>query len=278
MPNEEHSKNLLLSSASGMLSSPRLAAFALHHACSLGRQAPEAATAPASSSCFEVNEHFLFPVVSSFVRWREQGPIVLAPKRHVRLSQRLQRKTLALIGHGQRVEFLARLLARHLSLAPGEINTIGRAAQWHDIGKLAIPETILEKAARLTRREFEVMQQHSACGARLLLQMRFPPEVTTLVYHHHERWDGHGYPDGLRADDIPLGARIIALVDAFDAMTTTRPYQGTRTAAQAKDEIWRCAGTQFDRSLADQFCTLLEDDHPALSASPGDFLPTLALQ
>jgi HD-GYP domain-containing protein (c-di-GMP phosphodiesterase class II) len=78
------------------------------------------------------------------------------------------------------------------------------------------------------------------------------------ILHFIERWDGHGYPDGLRADDIPLGARIIALVDAFDAMITTRPYQGARTVAQAKDEIWRCAGTQFDRSLADQFCTLLE--------------------
>jgi|GEM_PF-6481211 len=278
MPNREHSRNLLLPSASGMLSSPCLVAFASHYACSLKRQMPEAATVPVSSSCFRVDQDILFPGMSSFVRWREHRPYVLSAEHYVLLRQHMHRKALALIRHGQRVEFLARLLAHHLALAPGEINTIGRAAQWHDIGKVAIPETILEKAARLTRQEFEVMRQHSVFGARLLLQVHFPPEVTTLVYHHHERWDGHGYPNGLEFNDIPLGARIIALVDAFDAMTTTRPYQVTRTASQAKDEIWRCAGTQFDRSLADQFCMLLEDDHSALSTFPGDYLPTVALK
>jgi len=256
MPNEEHSRNLLLPSASEKLSSPCFVAIALHHTCSLRRQTPEAATVPASSSCFKVDQDVLLPGMSSFVRWRVHRPYVLSAEHYVLLSQHMHSK----------------------ALAPGEINTIGRAAQWHDIGKVAIPETILEKAARLTRQEFEAMRQHSVFGARLLLQMHFPPEVTTLVYHHHERWDGHGYPDGLQFNDIPLGARIIALVDAFDAMTTPRPYQVTRTASQAKDEIWRCAGTQFDRSLADQFCMLLEDDHSALSTFPGDYLPTVALK
>ena len=223
MPNEEHSRNLLLPSASEKLSSC-FVAIALHHTCSLRRQTPEAATVPASSSCFKVDQDVLLPGMSSFVRWGVHRPYVLSAEHYVLLSQHMHRKALALIRHGQRVEFLARLLAHLLALAPGEINTIGRAAQWHDIGKVAIPETILEKAARLTRQEFEAMLQHSVFGARLLLQMHFPPEVTTLVYHHHERWDGHGYPNGLEFNDIPLGARIIALVDAFDAMTTPRPY------------------------------------------------------
>jgi putative nucleotidyltransferase with HDIG domain len=200
----------------------------------------------------------------SSARWREYRSATLAPQRLVLLSLRIQRKAHALIEHGLRVEFLARLLAHHLALAPGEINTIGQAARWHDIGKLAIPKTILEKAARLTSQEFAVMQQHSVCGAQLLLQMHFPPEVTTLVYHHHERWDGYGCPDGLRGDAIPLGARIIALADTYDAMTTNRPYQSACTSARAKDEIWRCAGTQFDRDLADPFCALLEVDRQAL--------------
>jgi putative nucleotidyltransferase with HDIG domain len=186
------------------------------------------------------------------------------PQRLVHLSGRIQKKARALIGHGLRVEFLARLLARHFGLAAGEINDIGQAARWHDIGKLAIPKTILEKAARLTSQEYAVMQQHSACGAQLLLQMHFPPEITTLVYHHHKRWYGCGYPDGLRGDAFPLGARIIALADTFDAMTTNRPYQSACTSARAKDEIWRCAETQFDRDLADQFCALLEADRQAL--------------
>jgi HD-GYP domain-containing protein (c-di-GMP phosphodiesterase class II) len=226
--------------------------------------------------CVEIDERAPFPGVSSFARGREQGPVVLAPKTS-RPPEPAHAAKSACAHRAWSACGVPVSPPHHLALAPGEINTSGRAARWHEIGKLAIPETILEKAARLTCQEFEAMQQHSACGAQLLLQMRFPPEVTTLVYHHYECWDGRGYPDGLQGDAIPLGARIIALANAFDAMTTNRPYQGARTAAQAKGKIWRCAGTQFDRGLADQFCTLLEDDRPAPSAFPSDSLPMLVL-
>ncbi len=98
------------------------------------------------------------------------------------------------------------------------------------------------------------MKQHPAYGAMLLRQIGASKEVVALVYHHHERWDGHGYPTGLQGKAIPPGARIISIADAFDAMTASRPYSARRTEEQALAELRRCAGTQFDPTLTDLFC------------------------
>src|SRR5207247_9592120 len=103
--------------------------------------------------------------------------------------------------------------------------------------------------------------QHRARGAQIISQVKMLKRAVTMVRHHHERWDGHGYPAGLRAEAIPSGARMIAIADAFDVMTSHRPYITTHTLAQALEELRRCAGTQFDPILVDRFCSCLEADY-----------------
>jgi len=155
---------------------------------------------------------------------------------------------------------MAYKLAQSLSLSEAEISIIELAALLHDVGKIMLPDDILQKAGKLTHQEFEVLKQHSASGAQLLQRMKIPEKIIPLVYHHHEHWDGSGYPDGIAGNTIPLGARIIALADSFDAMTSHRPYQHPRTSAQALAELERCAGTQFDPSLTNQFRAMLQTE------------------
>ena len=168
----------------------------------------------------------------------------------------LQYKCSDLYQHSLRVQSIAYNLAQRLSLSEAEISTIEMAALLHDVGKIMLSNDILQKEGKLTHQEFEVLKQHSASGAQLLHRMKMPAKMIPLVYHHHERWDGYGYPDGIAGHTIPLGARIITLSDAFDAMTSHRPYQHPRTSAQALAEIERCAGTQFDPFLIHHFCNL----------------------
>lgn len=132
------------------------------------------------------------------------------------------------------------------------------AALLHDIGKLAIPTSMLQKASRLTQEECMHIKRHPAYGAVILGQMGMPSQVAHVVSHHHEHWDGRGYPAGLQGEAIPLGARIIAIADAFEAMTSLRPYQAPRPSIQALEELRRCAGTQFDPVLVDRFYSSLE--------------------
>jgi len=172
------------------------------------------------------------------------------------LLQELQYKCLHLYQHSLSVQSITHNLAQYLALSEAEISIIELAALLHDIGKIILPNDILQKEGKLTDQEFEALKQHSACGAQLLHQMKMPEQLIPLVYHHHERWDGSGYPDGIAGNAMPLGARIIALSDAFDAMTSHRPYQPQRTLAQALAEIERCAGTQFDPFLSKHFCTM----------------------
>ena len=174
----------------------------------------------------------------------------------------LRYKCLHLYRHSLNVQTIARNLAQRLSLSEAEISIIKLAALLHDVGKIMLPDDILQKTEKLTDEEFEILKQHSASGAQLLQRMKMPEKIIPLVYHHHERWDGSGYPDGIAGNTIPLGARIIALSDAFDAMTSHRPYQHPRTSAQALAEIERCAGTQFDPFLINHFSSLLSPCSP----------------
>ena len=188
------------------------------------------------------------------------------------LSARLHSKNEQLYDHSQRVLSLALCLLRVLDLSEEEVLTIALAAFFHDIGKIGIDNVILEKPLPLTYAEYELMKKHPAYGARILCIYRPMNKVVPLVYHHHERWDGGGYPDGLEGEAIPLGARIIAIADAFDAMTSNRDYQAQRTSIQACEELYRCAGTQFDPRLVKLFCagnsmtegwTQVEQSYPA---------------
>jgi diguanylate cyclase (GGDEF)-like protein/putative nucleotidyltransferase with HDIG domain len=148
-------------------------------------------------------------------------------------------------GHSRRVQQLALAIGRELGLSQAELDLLGHAALFHDIGKLAIPDAILLKPASLTDKEWELMQRHADEGARIIDRLGFLNDAVPAIRHHHERFDGTGYPDRLKGEEIPLGARIIHVADALDSMLTTRIYRAARPATEALDELRRAAGTQF---------------------------------
>jgi diguanylate cyclase (GGDEF)-like protein/putative nucleotidyltransferase with HDIG domain len=152
--------------------------------------------------------------------------------------------------HSEQVAELAERIAEQLGLGNEQVELVRLAGRLHDVGKLAIPEEILRKPASLTDSERLVVQRHSQIGHRMLSSLG-AEQVADVVLHHHERWDGTGYPGGLRGDEIPLAARIVIVADAYDAMRADRPYAGSRTAEEARLEIERCAGSQFDPDVVD---------------------------
>jgi putative nucleotidyltransferase with HDIG domain len=148
-------------------------------------------------------------------------------------------------GHSRRVQELALAIGRALGLSKAELDLLGHAALFHDIGKLAIPDAILLKPATLTHDEWDLMQRHAEEGARIIDRLGFLQDAVPAIRHHHERFDGTGYPDNLRGEEIPLGARIIHVADALDSMLTTRIYRAARPAKEAMEELNRSAGSQF---------------------------------
>ena len=148
-------------------------------------------------------------------------------------------------GHSRRVQQLALAIGRELGLSQAELDLLGHAALFHDIGKLAIPDAILLKPASLTPEEWDLMQRHAEEGARIIDRLGFLNDAVPAIRHHHERFDGTGYPDRLHGEEIPLGARIIHVADALDSMLTTRIYRAARPAGEALDELRRAAGSQF---------------------------------
>lgn len=176
------------------------------------------------------------------------------------LTLTLKVKDPQLYEHSCRVQQLIHRLAQALRLPQEDAVMIELAGLFHDIGKIGIHNDVLQKASGLTRQEFEDIKQHAARGAQIISQVKLLKQAIPMVHHHHERWDGHGYPAGLRGEAIPLGARVIAIADAFEVMTSQRPYITTHTPAQALEELRRCAGTQFDPILVDRFCSDLEAD------------------
>jgi putative nucleotidyltransferase with HDIG domain len=159
--------------------------------------------------------------------------------------------------HEEAVAELAVLIATELGLDPGDQRAIRYAALTHDLGKLAVPNEILHKPGPLDDGEWEIMRRHTIVGAEMLARIPFFEDVHRLVRGHHERWDGGGYPDGLRGEEIPIGARILCVCDSFNAMTTTRPYRSAMSQEAALDELRRCAGSQFDRRAVDAFAQVL---------------------
>jgi diguanylate cyclase (GGDEF)-like protein len=158
-------------------------------------------------------------------------------------------------------------MARSLALTPAEIDRIRVAALLHDVGKVAVPQEILEKPSALTSAEWRSVVQHPRIGQVILEQAAALKEAVPIILHHHERYSGHGYPFGLRGNDIPLGARIVAIADAYDAMTHDRPYKRAMTHDNAINELRRHAGTQFDPELVTLFCDLFARHAP--TSDPG---------
>lgn len=183
------------------------------------------------------------------------------------LSLRLQIKDRELYRHSLRVLDVTRRFLKALHI-PQEVAIIVQiAAFFHDAGKIDIAHDILQKSSPLTPAEFEEVKKHSRHGERRLAQIQPLQEASGMVYHHHEHWDGHGYPDGLQGQAIPLGSRVIAIADSFTVMTTGRAYQPSCPPSSALTELARCAGTQFDPLLVDHFCRnlgtrLLQEEMP----------------
>lgn len=161
----------------------------------------------------------------------------------------------ATAAHGERVGRQAAALASQLGLPADALRVIEVGGRFHDVGKLAIPAAVLQKADALSNEEWALMRRHPELGAYLLAAFGLPPSVIAAVHHHHERYDGTGYPGRLADHCIPFAARIIAVADAFDVMTTDRSYRAAMAPADAVAEIARLRGTQFDPTVVDALVT-----------------------
>ncbi len=169
-------------------------------------------------------------------------------------------------GHLERVSRYATRLAEMLQLPKEEVEAIREAALLHDIGKLNLPDEILHKTGPLTTEEVDVIKKHLELGAKILDPMKFFRHITTILYHHHERYDGKGYPHGLTGEFIPPGAQVITIVDSFDAMTTNRGYNKPKNVQEAIEEIRRGTGTQFNPAYAEAFIKLIQAEGPHLAS------------
>lgn len=166
-------------------------------------------------------------------------------------------------GHVERVAEYARCLAESLGWAPEHLRMLEFGALLHDIGKIVIPDTILNKSTPLSPAEWEAMKEHPAAGARILREISHLQSTLPYVLYHHERWDGSGYPHGLKGKDIPVEGRLLAIVDVYDALTTERPYHAARTRYEVIQFLQKSAGRQFDPHLVPMFVKAINSMHPS---------------
>lgn len=165
-------------------------------------------------------------------------------------------------GHSAQVAIYTEALVQKMGLPKNEQDMIVKAALIHDVGKIGIPDSIMSKPGPLTKEEYEQLKRHSVIGAEIISRMHGLQEMVPLVRHHHERWDGRGYPDGLHNTDIPLGARILAVADTLDAMCSDRPYRPTCSFEEVQREMDRCAGVQFDPVVIRAFQAMAKEKGP----------------
>jgi putative nucleotidyltransferase with HDIG domain len=177
-------------------------------------------------------------------------------------------------GHSRRVTAYTIALAQAMGLESDDLRAIARGAFLHDIGKIAIPDSILLKPGKLSEEEIVIMKQHCERGYGIVRKIPFLREAAEIVYAHQERFDGTGYPRGLRGNEIPLGARIFAIADSLDAMTSDRPYRKGTTFAGAIKEIVQCAGKQFDPRIVEVFVSLPEETWSGLRMDIGRLSPS----
>lgn len=168
-------------------------------------------------------------------------------------------------GHAERVSELAEATAVAMGLGLYEQHLLREAAQLHDIGKIGVRDSVLGKNGRLTEEEYEEIRRHPRQGARIVGALRSMEPLVAIIEHHHERWDGKGYPDGLAGEDIPIGARIMAIADTYDAMTSDRPYRKAMLPVEAFEEIEGLAGAQFDPAVVRAFVKAVTPDLPMYS-------------
>ena len=174
------------------------------------------------------------------------------------LGESVGEKDSATEDHSQRIERLVLATAEQLGLSGEQLVLLSDAAYLHDIGKVGVPDEILNKPGPLNEDERKEIRAHPASGATIMGRKAFLREAANIVLAHHERFDGSGYPNGLRGEEIPIEARILAVADAYDAMTSKRPYGAVLSREEARDEIRRNAGTQFDPTVAAAFLSAVE--------------------
>src|SRR3954451_11576560 len=162
-------------------------------------------------------------------------------------------------GHSKRVTAFTIAMARAMGLSPDKIRIIARGAFLHDIGKMAIPDAILRKPGPLTKDETAIMREHALRAYQMLRKIPFLSEAAEIVYSHQEKFDGTGYPRGLKGEEIPLGARIFSVADTLDAITSDRPYRAAQSVAAAKSEIQKFSGRQFDPEIVRIFVSIPDD-------------------
>jgi HD-GYP domain-containing protein (c-di-GMP phosphodiesterase class II) len=187
------------------------------------------------------------------------------------LAETIESKDRFMRGHARRVAFFASLMAQRLCLSAEEHERVRIAAFLHDLGKVGVPTELLLRPDGLDSTERAMVEMHPAIGARLIQPLDLPTTITSAIRHHHEWWDGSGYPDGLRGEEIPLAARIIGVADAVDAMSSDRPYRKALRRDLVIDGLRRFSALQFDPNIAKEFLTVFEtgvcDVEPELVAA-----------
>ena len=175
------------------------------------------------------------------------------------LAYTLEEKDPYTSGHSERVCYYSDLISKRLSLPPKERNELQIASYLHDIGKIGISNRFINKKGTLTPTDWAIIKQHTKKSIELLVPLNLSQNILTYIQHHHERFDGTGYPDGLMGDQIPLGARVITISDSYDSMTSDRPYRSPLSNGEAKKEMLKCSGKQFDPHLVNVFLDVLKE-------------------
>ncbi|MFW5789837.1 MAG: HD-GYP domain-containing protein [Bacillota bacterium] len=163
-------------------------------------------------------------------------------------------------GHCERVSQYAGILCRKAGLKHNQVEKIVNMAKIHDIGKISVPDKILKSSGKLSDKEYAEMKNHSKYGYEILEDLDIFKKDLEIIKHHHERYDGNGYPDGLKGDDIPLGSRILAICDAYDVMSTGRVYKPALTRKEIIAEFEKCSGKQFDPNYTDMMIELIKEE------------------
>ncbi|WP_018247544.1 HD-GYP domain-containing protein [Orenia marismortui] len=180
------------------------------------------------------------------------------------LVKGLESKDLYTSGHSERVAHLAERIALEMNLSKERVFNIHIAGHLHDIGKIGVPDSILKKNGRLTEKEYEEIKEHSVIGYEIINKIKSFKEIAIYIKHHHEHYDGKGYPDNIKAKDIPLESRIISIADSFDAMTSPRHYRTPVKIVEAIKEIKLNSGTQFDPQLVQAINNIYQHDYSFL--------------